>query len=82
MTLWSVYHTLFGVVDTFTVSYITAMEWYPHFIFYSIGYQCLLFDYTAKHSLENFHGTLKKHENHERLLHRIFPCLQYSYSYM
>ena len=33
MTLWSVYHTLFGVFATFTVSYITPMVWYPHFIF-------------------------------------------------
>ena len=37
MTLWSVYHTLFGVFATFTVSYITPMVWYPHFIFYSAG---------------------------------------------
>ena len=39
MTLWSVYHTLFGVIATFTVSYITPMVWYPHFIFYSVGKQ-------------------------------------------
>ena len=37
MTLWSVYHTLFGVFATFTVSYITPMVWYPHFIFYSVA---------------------------------------------
>ena len=36
MTLWSVYHTLFGVFATSTVSYITPMVWYPHFIFYSV----------------------------------------------
>ena len=36
MTLWSVYHTLFGVITTFAVSYITPMVWHPHFIFYSV----------------------------------------------
>ena len=38
MTLWSVYHTLFGVFATFTVSYITPMVWYSHFIFYSVDW--------------------------------------------
>ena len=42
MTLWSVYHTLFGVFATFTVSYITPMMWYPHFIFYSEKYKIQL----------------------------------------
>ena len=37
MTLWSVYHTLFGVFATSTVSYITPMVWYSHFIFYSVA---------------------------------------------
>ena len=35
MTLWSVYHTYFGVIPTSTVSYFTPMVYYPHFIFYS-----------------------------------------------
>ena len=37
MTLWSVYHTYVGVIATSTVSYITPLVWYTHFIFYSVG---------------------------------------------
>ena len=44
MTLWSVYHTLFGVFATFTVSYITPMVWYPYLIFYSVGSNTLSSD--------------------------------------
>ena len=33
MTLLSVYHTYFGVIATFTVSYIIPMVWYPYIIF-------------------------------------------------
>ena len=30
-------HTYCGVIVTFTLSYITPMLWYAHFIFYSEG---------------------------------------------